>query len=136
MTIPGDDKEITVIRYKSGRADEQRLQDLISTAWSEALGNSAERTEIAGLFGVKESDLDPARPPFQAKITGAGLTGAEILIAIASGFVLDFFKDVGGAAGKTAAERLRELWSKHIAKRVSPPGSGELGKPRDEEDGG
>lgn len=130
------DKEIPIIRYKSGRADEARLQTLIGLAWSDALGNPAERSEIAKLLGVIESDLDTNRPPFRAKTTGAGLTGAEILIAMATGFVVDFFKDMGGAAGKEAAPRLRQLWSKFFAKRVSPPGSGELGKPKDEEGDG
>ena len=53
---------------------------------------------------------------------------------MASGFALGVAKDIGGAAGKAAAQRLRELWNDYMGDRVSPPGSGKLGSPIDDEE--
>jgi hypothetical protein len=39
---------------------------------------------------------------------------------------------MGGAAGKAAAKRMRELWTDYMRARVNPPGSRELGAPKDD----
>jgi hypothetical protein len=61
------------------------------------------------------------------------MTGAEVLILLAGAFAANFAKDMAGAAGKKAAETMRKLWKNYIARRVSPPGGGQLGAPKDEE---
>lgn len=121
-----------IARSAAGRADEEQLGVLISEAWHTALSEPGEKAEIAALLGVKEDELDPARPPFRAEIAEAGLTGGEVLIALALGFAGGFTKDMAGAAGRATAQKLRELWTDYIRDRVSPPGTGKLGRPKDD----
>jgi hypothetical protein len=125
-----------IAREVSGTADEPHLNILIGEAWSTVLDDPKEKAEIAALLGVAESELDPKQPPFHAEIIGSGVTGAEVLIALASGFVLGLAKDSGSAAGKAASKKLRELWADFMRDRVSPPGSGKLGAPRYDADEG
>ena len=124
-----------IAKCRTGSADEEQLNDQIGQAWREALADPKQKSEIAKLLGVKADELDPDKAPFHAEITGAGFTGGEVLIALASGFVLGLAKDIGGAAGKAAAKHLRELWNDYMRDRVSPPGSGKLGKEIEETDG-
>jgi hypothetical protein len=124
------------MRYEAGTADEARLEKSIGEAWKAALNDPQKKAEIANLLKLKESELDPERPPFRAEITGSGLTGGEVIIAVvvafAMGFGTQFATDMGGAAGKEAARRLRQLWTDYMRDEVSPPGSGKLGPPKDE----
>ena len=129
-------KKILSQKASQGTADKDQLDLSIASAWQVALQDSNERAEIAALLGVQESDLDPNSPPFRADIRGAGTFGAEILIALAVGFVVGFAKDfgkgMGSQAGKKSAEALRNLWTDHIRDRASPPGSGRLGPEKED----
>jgi hypothetical protein len=132
MSQSSDDDDQVIVRITSGSADGEELNRLIANAWRDALSDSKERAEIAALLGAQEDELDQNNPPFQAEVEGAGTFGAEILIALAAGFAVGFAKEfgktLGRAAGKRAAEVLLDLWSDHIRHRVSPPGSGRLGR--------
>jgi hypothetical protein len=131
-------KNGTLLAYRAGTADDVQLEAAISEAWREALKDPKERTDVAKTLGLPESELDPARPPFEAEITGSGFVGGEVLILVATAFAAGFVKDIASDAGKKAAEKLRELWKNHMSYRVSPPGSGKLGGPKNddkEEDG-
>jgi hypothetical protein len=132
MAVPSGHGERLVTKCGTGTADEAQLETLIKQAWRAALSDPKERADIATLLGAKENELSPDEPPFHAELTGAGFTGGEVLIAVAAGFVLGGAKDIGSAAGKAAARRLRELWNDYIYDRVSPPGSGKLGRSKDE----
>jgi hypothetical protein len=123
-----------IAREAAGTADETQLNLLIAEAWRAALNEAGDKAEIAALLGVPASELDPRQPPFRASIGGAGLTGAEVLIALGTGFLLGVAKEIGGAAGKSASKKLRELWTTYLRDRVSPPGSGKLGPPGYSED--
>jgi hypothetical protein len=128
--------ERVIVRYAAGTADEPRLNSEVAKAWRAAIGNAADRAEIARLLGVQESELDPNQVPFRAEISGAGLTGGEVLIAIATGFAIGIAKDIGTAAGKAAARRLRDLWNNYMHDRVNPAGTRLIGQPKaqDKED--
>jgi hypothetical protein len=128
------DEEGFVMKYEAGTADEVRLDELIGKAWSVVLSDPQKQAEIAAALNVKETELDPERPPFRAEITGAGLTGGEVLIAAVAAFAIGFAKDMGGAAGKEAAKRLRQVWTDYMCDEVSPPGSGRLGRSKDHEE--
>jgi len=120
----------------SGTADEEELDNAIAEAWRAALSDGRERAEIAYTLGVQETELDPANPPFEAHIRGAGVFGAEILIGIAVGFGIGvakgFAEEEGSSAGKAAAKALNRIWIEHIRNRVSPPGSAKLGPEKDD----
>lgn len=121
-----------VARYASGAADQDELNTSIADAWRAALSDPKERKEIAALLDAQESELDPDNPPFEAEVRGAGTFGAEILIALGKGVAIGIAtavgKGVGEHVGKRAMDSFRELWSRYICRRVSPPGSGRLGQ--------
>ena len=129
-----DSSSDALIKYRAGNADADELDAAIAKAWRDALSDPDERAKIARLLAEA---LDPEQPPFKAETGSSGMTGAEILILLAGAFAVAFAKDMAGAAGKNSAQALRKLWNNHIAPRVSPPGGGQLGKPKDEymEDG-
>jgi hypothetical protein len=132
MTADPSKKARVIAKTGAGTADEAGLDSLIGKAWRAALSDPNEKARIASLLGVNQDELDPDQPPFAAEIAGSGFTGAEVLIAVAGGFVIGIAKELGGAAGKAAAKRLRELWEDYMRDRVSPPGSGKLGAPKNE----
>ena len=124
---PGDSNTV-VARYKSGTADEDRLNGLIAEAWAESL--KKDRQAIADLLGVPADELNPDNPPVAAEGETAGIFGAEILIALSTGFALGFTKEfgktVGGYVGKKAGAALLKLWEDYLHDRVNPPGTGVL----------
>jgi len=132
MGAPSEDTDFPVIKYSAAKADAGEINALIAKAWSAALSDPAEKQEIAGLLEVKPTDLNPQQPPFRAKMTGSGLTGGEVLIAFAAGFAIGFAKDMGSAAGKALAKKLRELWTRYLSNRVNAPGTDALGDSKDE----
>jgi hypothetical protein len=132
MTDDPSKNDRVIAKNGVGTVDEPGLAPLIGNAWRIALSDPKDKAEIAALLGAKQDELDPDRPPFTAEIAGAGFTGAEVLIAVAVGFVTGVAKDLGSAAGKGAAKQLREIWEDYMRDRVSPPGSGKLGAPKDE----
>ena len=85
------------------------------------------------LLGVPASSLDPSKPPFRAETQAGGITGVEIAIVFVGGFISGFAKDLGTVAGKTAAKKVRELWSRYMAKKVTNPKDPALGKRIDED---
>ena len=137
MTTPKETDSVIAISA-SGTADEEQLDEAIAEAWRTALLDQRERAEIAAILGTQESELDPSIPPFQARVRGAGMFGAEILIALAVGFAVGaakgFGEEEGESVGKAAAKALNRLWLEHIRGRVSPPGTGRLGPEKDEPD--
>lgn len=129
--IPSPDDGIA--SYQAGKSDDDELNQLIASTWDQLLKKPEQRRAIAALLGCPPEALQPDQIPFHARVQSSGLTGGEILIAVASGFVLAFAKDVGGQLGKSAAQRLRSLWVDFMQKKVSPPGSGNLGQAKDED---
>jgi hypothetical protein len=131
-----EDAERIIAKSKSGTADDEELDKAIAKAWREALSDEKERAEIASLLGAQERELDPSIPPFEARVSGAGTFGAEILIALVVGFAIGaakgFGEEEGETAGKAAARALNRLWVEYIRDRVSPPGSGILGPEEDD----
>ena len=117
-----------IARSAAGTADAEELDKAIATAWREAISDERDRAEIASLLGTEETKLNPSIPPFQAHVGGAGMFGADILIALAVGFAIGaakgFGEEEGEPAGKAAAKALNRLWIEYIRDRVSPPGSG------------
>jgi hypothetical protein len=120
-----------IARYASGSRDDTAVDKKIAQAWSGLL--NTQRDEIAKLLGVPATALDPAKPPFRAETQAGGITGVEIAIILATGFATGFAEDLGSAAGKAAAKKLRELWSRYMAKQVSTPKDPALGKRIDED---
>lgn len=120
-----------VAKYVSGNADTRTLNDKIKKAWSAILADPVESAKIAKLLEVPASDLKPDEPPFKANQTGSGMTGGEVLIAITVGFAIGFAKETGGQLGKAASEKVKKLWTEHMSDRVNPPGSGDLGAPKE-----
>ncbi|NUB46760.1 hypothetical protein GEU84_020415 [Fertoebacter nigrum] len=126
-----DESDSVVAKYNSGTADSDELNLAIRDAWRSIINDPAERKSVAELLGADEGEFDPEQPPFEADQTSSGLTGGEVLIAMATGFVLSVAKDVGGQLGKEAVRRIREIWTTHVWPKVNPPGSSKLGTERD-----
>jgi hypothetical protein len=118
-----------VATHEVGKANEQDLNTRIEDAWRKAL--LKDKSGVATALQVDEDKLDPDVPPFKARVSGSGLTGAEVAIVFATAFIAAFAKDMGTAAGKAAAKRFRKYWEEYLQEKVSPPGSGELGDLKD-----
>jgi hypothetical protein len=131
LSDPSEGGKTLVTKCASGTADEGELKISIAEAWRAVLKDPKERAEIAALLGAEESELNPEDPPFSAEVEGSGTFGAEVLIALGTGFsvgfVKEFGKGIGSQLGRKAADALRDLWIDHIRDRVSPPGTGRLG---------
>ncbi len=119
---------IVVARHKAGTADEARLNALIQEAWAQVLAQPKKRTEIASLLGVSADTLNPDTPPLRAEMREAGITGGEVLILFLAAAAGGFVKDMGSAAGKAAARKLRKLWNEYLRDQVSSPRTKAIGQ--------
>jgi len=119
-----------VAGYESGFADPPELDARIKEAWAQVLADPVEREKVAELLEVPVGDLDPEKVPFAASQGDAGLAGGEILILVASTFFLAFLQGAGKDLGMAASRKLQKLWSDYMIERVNPPGSGNLGEPK------
>jgi hypothetical protein len=131
MADQESDQSDQIAKHAAGKADENELIARIGDAWRKVLGDPKERAAVAASLQVDEDKLSPDLPPFIAKVSGSGLTGGEVIIVFATAFTVAFAKDMGSAAGKAFAERLRRFWADYMQERVSPPGSGKLGDLKD-----
>jgi hypothetical protein len=106
-------RNIEVARYQAGSTDPSELDAAISQAWSDALADENDRAKIQET--LSPLGLAGAQSPFATRVSGSGLTGAEILIIFAASFAGSYAKELGETAGKAAAdltiEKARKLWS-------------------------
>lgn len=125
--------EATIAHYQAGTSDEDELNGLIARTWRDLIENPEKRRTMAGLLGCSAEELNAEQVPFRAQVQAAGFTGGEVVIAVASAFVIGLAKEMGGQMGKAAGQRLRTLWLDFLRNKVNPPGSGNLGRPKDED---
>jgi predicted MarR family transcription regulator len=114
-----------IARYKSGSGDDAAVDQRIALAW-ERLVNE-QRDEVAAALGTPASSLDPKHPPFRAETQAGGISGVEVAILFAGAALSGFVKDLGSAAGKAAATKLRQVWSRYMEKKVRDPKNPTLG---------
>jgi hypothetical protein len=108
VVVSSEDQNIA--SHQAGSTDPDQLDGLIGAAWSEAITNPADRARIAALLGVSDQQLERMPPPYHVEVTKAGLTGAEILIVMATAFATAYAKELGTSAGKATVRKLQELW--------------------------
>lgn len=116
-----------------GAADEDELNKRIASVWGQMLADPTTKKEVADLLGCNEDALKSDQPPVVAEVKAGGMTGAEILIAIAVGFALGVAEKTGEAAGKAVGAKIVKLWNDKMRRRVSPPGSGVMARPEEQE---
>lgn len=118
--------ERVVAVYRAGNDGLDELNKRIENAWKATLNDTEEKRRIASILNVEPIALKSDIVPFEAEISRSGLTGGEVAIIVAVPFLVEFTKSMAGAAGKAAAERLRDYWTDTFKKKVSPLGSGIL----------
>ena len=108
--------QMEIGRYKGSKSAEA-LNKLITRVWADAMNDPTTRAEIAAMLELPPDVLRSAPPPVVAEVSEAGLTGAEILIALASAFILAIAKEVGSEGGKITAQAIKGVWAK-LRRRV------------------
>jgi hypothetical protein len=116
--IMSNKEQMEIGRYRGGKSAES-LNKLIAGVWADAMKDPVARAEIAAILELPPDVLRSAPPPVEASVSEAGLTGAEILIALASGFVLAVPKEVGSDGGKITVQAVKGVWAKLRRRLIS-----------------
>ncbi|MBD9544749.1 hypothetical protein IB276_35550 [Ensifer sp. ENS04] len=119
---------IEIERDEVGSADEAEINERIRAAWETLIRDPSARGRVAATLSVDVSQLDPRNPPAFAKQSRAGLTGGEIIIYMAATFGTGVLSGAGEAVGQAILDAIKNLWKRDLRKKVSPLGSGVLGK--------
>jgi hypothetical protein len=133
-----DENEIIVGRYEAGTVDQPKeLDELIERVWIEAVEDQQESARIAAILGIPATRLRSVPTPVRTKIAKAGLTGAEVEIALVGAFVIAVAKEIGKVAGQTAGrftvEEAKKLWVilRRRLRKSEPEALGEESTPDD-----
>jgi hypothetical protein len=110
ISMDSGDNSSTVAFHRAGSTDPDKLDQLIERAWSEAKENPIDRAKIEKILGLTEQELDDVPSPFRVKVESAGLTGAEIIIMLATAFATAYAKEIGSAAAKSSLQLAKKLW--------------------------
>ncbi|QPB24570.1 hypothetical protein [Rhizobium sp. 007] len=128
-------------RSEAGNLGGNELNARILEVWQEMLDEPGGRAQVAAVLGVKESELDPAKPPVSAADGPSGAIISTVIISAVTAFVVGAAgaagKQAGDVAGKAATEALvaaiRDFWNSRMRRKVTPPGTNDLGRARDDE---
>lgn len=128
-------------RSEAGNLDGDELNARIIEVWQEILNAPGGRAEVASALGVAEAELDPNMPPVSAVEGPSGAIISGIIISAVTAFIVGAAgaagKQAGDVAGKAASEALvaaiRDFWNSRMRRKVTPPGSNDLGRAKDDE---
>lgn len=114
--------------YKEGDLSAGRLNEVISETWLEIRNDPAARSLISERLGLDAEFFEIEDAPFAAEVRRSGFDGGLVAIFVAKSVA-------GGVLAKLGAEGveiLKKLWENHFKRKVSPPGSKNVGHQIDE----
>lgn len=112
-----------LVNYKEGDLSAERLNAVISEAWLDIRSDPAARSLISERLGLDPEFFEIKDAPFAAEVRTSGFDGGLVAIFVAKAVAGGVLAKLGGEG----YEILKKLWVDYFKRKVSPPGSNNVG---------